>query len=267
MKKLLLDKILKVGTVYETDKRECWRILKIGTNSSGKAYLKIDNAPTTELHSIIAPLRPTSDNVLPLLDLGTLWIAVPPQTKIEPVGDSGSYIRVVGEKLILDAHESPPSDIMTRKDMQSKHYITYLENTFSLGVDEAWSADIEYTVIEYTPKTIEMVRLNNLLMTEITGNTVNPGDFGIKFYLDDIPLEYIVGENIQHGIDVLSCPRPPSTTKGMIPFSLKDFPIDVLGDHTLKIVVRNTSGASKSPASGSKWSVTITAVVEYKKQG
>jgi len=92
---------------------------------------------------------------------------------------------------------------------------------------------------------------------------VAEGDWAIRFYIDNIPLENLIGINEQPGIDVLSMPRPPAETTEESPFTLQSYPIELLGDHTLSIRARNTSGASKSPTSGNSITVTVTALVKF----
>jgi len=50
-----------------------------------------------------------------------------------------------------------------------------------------------------------------------------------------------------------------------MPFSLCDFPVEVLGDHTLSIRVRNTKGADISPATGTSLDFTATAICAFKR--
>ena len=104
-----------------------------------------------------------------------------------------------------------------------------------------------------------------MVLVSISGGTVNEGDFGVKFYIDNSPLEFDVADNLMEGIDSLSMPSPPADTTEELVFTLKDFPIELLGDHTLSIKVKNTSGASKSPSAGSAWSVTVTVVAKYER--
>jgi len=69
--------------------------------------------------------------------------------------------------------------------------------------------------------------------------------------LNNKPLELDVAENLGYGVDVKNAPLPPNDTNGMIAFNLKNFPIEVPGDQTLSVRVKNISGADKSPTSGS----------------
>lgn len=258
-----LDKILVEGVTYETDKREVLVIEAVGTDAASDVYLEIDGKATGKFKNIIAPMKVTSSNKLGPLKLGELFYVVPPFTKLKVVGPSGAKVRIIGRKLILDVHEATPSEYLNRFYNQHNAYVTYLEGTYELGTDVTWKAGAEYTIIEYTPKTIEKIILNGPMMVNVSGNTVNPGDFGVKIYLNNNPIENILGTNIQDGIDVLSCPRPPSDSAGEEPFTFAKLPIEVPGDVTLKVNVKNTSTGDKPPASGSSWSVTVTLVVSY----
>jgi len=71
---------------------------------------------------------------------------------------------------------------------------------------------------------------------ENAATSISEGDMVITFYLDNNPLENIVGTNIEAGIDILSMPRPPADSTEETPFTLAEFPIAVEGDHTLSIL-------------------------------
>lgn len=261
-----LDKILKAGTVYETPKRVGYVIKKIGTNSStSTAKLVIDRKEVGEIDADVAPLRPTSSNKLGLLDLGELYYVVPPETKFYFEGDSGSYMRIVGDIVQVEAGEGLPGDLMTRFAEQTRKFVTTVSGSLSLATDEAWGADEEKEVYTLTPLTIEKYTFNNFLGVNVTGNTVNPGDFAIIFKMDNIPFELDVAESLMYGVDALSAPLPPDAADGEEPFTLKETPIEVMGDRTLSILLRNTSGADKSPTAGSAWGVTMKAIVVYEK--
>ena len=265
VKMFKLDKIITQGTTYETGTRVGYVIRKVGTDSSGSANLKINGKSLGYFDSEVAPLHKTSSNLLGPMDLEDYFYVVPPETKFELEGDSGAKARIIGEAVFLDVGEAFPADLKSRFEEQGRKYKTTYDGSFSLGTDEAWGADTEYEILSLTPLTIERVLLDGIVMVSISGGTVNEGDFGVRFYLDDSPMEFDVAENLMKGIDVLSMPYPPKDTTEEIAFTLKDFPIEVLGDHTLSIKVRNVSGSSKSPSSGSAWSVSVKLVAKYEK--
>ena len=260
-----LDKIIKQGVEYETPKRVGYVIEKVGTNSDSEAYFMVGNKKTTDIINTIAPLHKTSSNLLGLLDISELPIVIPPATKFTFNGASGSKARIVGKSIFLEPGEGMPGDYLTRYAEQHRKYFTYYKGTFALGTDEVWKAGVEYEILSLTPLTIERIVFDNVIMVSISGNTVNEGDFGVRFYIDNSPLEFDVAENLMEGIDSKSMPSPPADTTEMVPFSLKEYPIELTGDHTLSIKVKNTSGADKSPASGSAWSVEVILVAKYEK--
>ncbi len=260
-----LDKILTQGVVYQTESREAWIIKALGTNSTSLGYVKIDGKETTYIHSTAAPLHKTSSNFLGPINLGDLRLIVPVDTNIEWVGDSGSKLRVIGTKLILSPGESLEAGLMDRFNRQTNEYIYVLEKTYSHGTDTAWVAGDEKEVVSLTPKTIEAYLLDNVVMATIANVSggVAEGDWSITFYLDNNPLEYIQGENIKVGIDILSMPRPPAETTELTPFTLSDFPLRVEGDHTLSIRCKNVSGVNKAPPAGYSITVTVTAIAKF----
>ncbi|MCD6369841.1 MAG: hypothetical protein J7L38_08650 [Thermoproteales archaeon] len=188
---------------------------------------------------------------------------MPPNTKYKFTGASGSKMRLIGRIGVLTPGEAVPAAHMVRYDQQNKIYLTYVEGSYSHGVDTAWVADAEALVYSLTPKTTEKYIFNNICMVAGSGGTINPGDFAVRFYLDGKVLDLLSKTAGKLGIDVLSMPRPPSDTVEEIPFTLKDLPIEVLGDHTLSVKIRNISGSNKTPTSGSEWSFTFTAIVRY----
>jgi len=258
-----LDKVLDSGTTYTLESDRAYLIEAIGTNSSGAAKIYIDEVPTGEFDSTVAPLHKTSSNLLGPLKLGDLFYVVPPDKKIRFEGDSGSKLRIIGKIALLDTGESIPSHWADRFKKQGDHYWTMKSGTISLATDEAWGDGQEYTAITLSPATIETYRLNNFIGVSMSGGTVSEGDFGIRFKWKDAPFDIHSTDEGPFGVDVLSAPLPPSVSNEMEPFSLEDLPFEVPGDTTFTIGIINTSGASKSPTSGSNWAVTVKAIVEF----
>jgi len=266
-KKYYLDKIIKQGVTYRTKPRLAYIIREVGTDSAGSARLKINGKDTGYFDSDVAPLHKKTTNLLGLLDLGEFYYVVPPETKLEFEGDSGSKCRIKGEIVELAVGESLEAAYAGRFSEQHRRFKTVYEGSFSLGTDEVWKNNVEHEILSLTPLTSEKITLNDIVMVLISGGTVNEGDFGVEIYLDNTPFEIDVAENAPRGIDVLSMPYPPKEDTEMLAFTLKDYPIEVLGDHTLSIRVRNVSGADKSPASGSAWSVKVKLVAVYERTG
>ena len=262
-----LDKIITVGNTYETPADRFYVIEKVGTDAASDVKLIIDGVETGPFYADIAPLHKTSSNLLGPLDLGKLFYVIPPNKTFYVDGPSGAKVRIIGRIGVLAPGEALPGDYARRYTEQGKHYITYLEDTYSKATDEAWSKDEEQEVISLTPRTIETYLLNNVVMASLSGGSFSEGQFAVRFFKDGKPLDILTTEAGHKGIDILSMPRPPSYNTEMEPFSLKDRVIEIPGDHTLTIKVINVSGSDLSPTSGSAWSVKITAIVEYIMKG
>jgi len=261
----ILDKIIKQGTVYTTKEREVIVIKGLGTNSSGDARLIIDKKKLGLIDNEVAPLRKATTNLLGALELDELFYVIPPETEFEFEGDSGSKGRIIGEHVYLAPGESTPSELVARFDLQHKQYKTMYDASWTLGTDVTWIADTEYEILSLTPLTTEKILIDGIVLVKITGDTVVEGDFAITFYVDNIPLEAFTAKNLMDGIDALAMPKPPTATTEMQAFTLKDFPIEVLGDHTLSVRVRNISGVNKAPATGTSWKVEIKLIAKYYK--
>jgi len=266
-KTFLLDKIIKQGVTYKTKSNMGLIIRKIGTNSSGSGRLVVAGQKLGYIDSEVAPIHKTSSNLLGPLDLGDLYYVIPPNTEFEFEGDSGSKARLIGDQIFLEKGEGFPADFLGRYDNQRDKFITTYKDSFALGTDEAWKAGAEHEILSLTPLTTEKITINNVVMVSISGGTVSEGDFYVLFYMDDSPLEMTEFEEGARGIDVLSMPYPPADSTEEIVFTLKDYPIEVKGDHTLSIRVKNVSGADKSPSSGSAWSVKVKLLAVYERMG
>jgi len=258
-----LDKIIIVGEEYETPKDRFFVIYEIGTNATSAIKPVIAGVPLGAIINEVAPIRPTSSNLLGPLKLGELYYVVPPERKYWCEGPSGAKMRLKGLIGVLAAGEVMPLAYATRFEAQRKHYLTYVTDSYSLGTDVTWIKDAEHTVLELTPAGIETYKFNSIAMAKITGDTVSEGDFSIRHYLDGEPLDILTKDVARPGIEVLDMPKPPTPTAGFEPFSLAQQPIEVLGDHTIKVAARNVSGADKSPATGASWTIAVTYVVEY----
>ncbi|MHC1623137.1 MAG: hypothetical protein ACXQTR_00930 [Candidatus Methanospirareceae archaeon] len=262
-----LDKIIEQGIDYQTPADRFYVIKKIGTNAAAATKLVIDGVETGEIISTIAPLHKTSSNLLGPLDLGDLYYVVPPDKTFSVSGPSGAKVRIIGQIGVLAPGEALPAQHASRFTEQGKRFVTYVQDTYSKATDEVWAAGEEQEVISLTPKTIEEYKFNREVLASVSGGTVSEGDFAVRFFLDGKPLDILTTGAGRLGINILSMPSPPADDTEEEAFSLADLPILVAGDHTFTIKAVNTSGASKSPASGSAWSVTVTAIVEYFMKG
>jgi len=262
-----LDKIFFEGTDYEMPNDRFYVIRKIGTAVAQPTKLIIDGVETGEFVSTIAPFCRGYYNVLGPLDLGDLYYVVPPNKTFRVDSISGAKVRMIGQIGVLAPGEVLPATEASRFNEQGKRYVTYIQDSYSKATDEAWAAGEEQEVISLTPKTIEEYRFDRQVLAEITGGSVVEGDFAIRLFLDGRPLDILTTGPGKLGIDILSMPSPPDVEINQDAFILADLPVVVAGDHTFAIKAVNTSGAAKSPISGSAWSVTVTAVVEYAMKG
>jgi len=266
MERFSLDLYLTQGSVYETGKREALVIQKIGTNAAdpaSPANLRIDDKPLGKITQDLSPLHKINTRFVPLLDLGDLFYVVPPETEVIVEGPSGAVIRCKGYLLKLAPAEALPADLMARFNEQPNHYMTFLRGTYSHGTDVALAADAEVEVISYTPKTIEKVILNGLVMAKVANYTESEQDLSIRFFLEGAPLDFVLEKTKTGGIDFMSARYPPNETEEHEAFSLKETPIEVPGDHTLSVKARNISGGPISPAAGTSLSFDIAAIIEY----
>jgi len=265
-----LDKIFVQGTVYALPADRFYVIRKIGTNAASPAYLKIDGVDTGKIVSDVAPLHMTTSNLLGPLDLDDLYYVVPPNKVFTVEGPSGCKMRCVGQIGKLASGEGLPPEHAGRFSVQGKNYETYVTGSATLApAGGSWPAGAETEVLSLTPKTIEQYVFCDVVMAALSGAAAAPseGDVAIRFYLDGAPLDILTSGPGKLGIDLYSMPKPPAGTTEMLPFTLEDRPINVLGDHTLSIRAVNTSGAAISAASGSAMTMSVWALVEYAMKG
>jgi len=259
MKVYRLDKIFDANTQYRAEEDKLYIITKIGTDLS-------DVKPTVAgqkigaLSSDFAPLHKTSSNLLGPFDLKDLYIVVPPRKQLLFESGSSGKVRAIGKILELEPGEGIPSDHLARYDAHGKNYYTYATNTVTLNTDESIAADREISLIELKPTSIEKYVLDSIVMLAISGGSYSEGDFALRFYLDDNPLDILESAMGRKGIDATAFPYPPKSDTEEEPFTLADMPIEVEPDHTLSIKLVNTSGSAKSPDSGSAWSFKILVV-------
>jgi len=264
-----LDLIVVQGETYYTGKREFLIIKKIGTNAASDTHLKIDNKPLGNIIDLVAPLHVTSSNKLGPASLGNYYYVVPPETKFEVEGEAGAMMRLIGSIGKLEPGEAVPADVLSRFANQHNAYITHIIASYSLGTDVALAADQEVEVLSLTPKTIEKYVLAGVIEASVENYSPKEGELAVRFYIDNSPLDALTSEpgRIRGGIDILSMPRPPADATEEIPFSLAENPIELPGDHTLSIRVRNVSGGSISPASGTSLTFYIDALAIYIRTG
>jgi len=258
-----LNKTLKYGVSYRTHPRVAYKISKIGTNSTSGARLKVENRSLGEIITNIAPEFKTNSTIVGPLDLGDLFYVIPPDTDFIIEGSSGDRIHVIGDIILLDPGEGLGADLLDRFHKQDKHYLTYVAGSYAFGTDEAWANGVEVELLTLTPKTIEKYIFKYPVFLEISNATISPGDVVINIYLDDTPWEYLESTNLAKGIDAYDIPAYNDISKNEVPFTLEHYPIELVGDHTLKVTVKNISGADITPPTGSAISLALYMVTEY----
>jgi len=263
----ILDKILKVGQSYVMEADKYMVIRAIGTDDTARVRAFVAGNLVGEFTNIVAPLHKTSSNLLGPLPLEDLYIVVPPNKTLYFDGTAGKKVRVIGYIYELGPGEQMSAEHIARYGNQSKAYWTYLDDSVSVGTDVALSAGQEVEIKTYSPASIEKYLFSKVLMVGVSGGSFSEGDLALRLYLDGKPLDLLSSEMGPHGIDVTALPRPPSDSTEETPFSLMDNPIQLDGDHRLKVVIVNTSGGSLAPTSGSSWQFTFTAPIKYIQTG
>ena len=245
-KKFPLDVILEEGDEYETGVREALVIREIGTNATDEtapAKLVIDNKPTGEITETLSPLSKINTLFVALLALGKLFYVVPPETPVKVEGPAGLEIRCVGEILKLAPGEVLPTDLMARFNTQPKHYLTFEYGTVDWSAGKTFADKEEVEVLSLTPKTIERVIFNGLVEAKCPDWSRAMHEIGLRFYLDNAPLDFLLEKTPIGGVDLYDTPYPPAEDADHRAFTLAGYPIEVLGDHTISIRQRNISGA------------------------
>jgi len=260
-----LDMQLEQGKTYRTPPRVCLWIEKIGTNDTTLNPLVIDNKPLGKIRDFLAPLHQVSDNMLPLFNLCHLPYAVPPDIEFYWGGSAGTFCRIKGRFKKLAPAEPPPSDLLARFNEQLTHYWIGDTGEFDFGTDTVWAKDREVIIYELIPKTIEKCIVKSLVGVELPSAVPGEADVGIRPYLDNAPLDFLFEVTEVAGWDVLNLRIPFAATTEIQPFTLKDFPIEVLGDHTFHLKARNISGADLTPPTGTAWTLRSWIMLEYQR--
>jgi hypothetical protein len=263
-----LDKIFVQGTVYTLPNDRFYVIRKIGTNATSRAYLKIDGVDTGPIVADVAPLHKTSSNLLGPLDFGDLFYVVPPNKKFWIEGPSGAKFRLIGEIGKLAPGEGIPANFASRFESQGKVYKTYVAGTGTLAAaGGSWAADAETEVLSLTPKTIEKYLFNDVVMALLQNAAATPaeGDVAIRFYLEGAPFDLLTKDAGKLGVDIYSVPKPPADSTEEDTFTLKDRPIEVLGDRTFSVKAVNTSGAAISASATAAMTLSVWLLAVYSK--
>jgi len=260
MKKYLLDKVLNVDTTYEAESDKAYVIRAVGTDSSSKATLSVGGVNCLEIINELARMNPTTHRLYDLFGLGDYFVVVPPDKKFSFSGSSGSKMRIVGEIIELDATESLPPDLDMRYDVQGKKYMSYLRGTYSHGTDTAWTAGDENAVLTKTAEAGTRYYLTGNVYVDIANlaSVHSPGDWTLRFYLQDAPYDILSTNMGDLGVDVWRGFWNDGTNYYYKPFKYEHLPPQIDPGRTFKVTCINSSGASKSPSSGTSITVTVT---------
>jgi len=262
-KNYVLDKIFAANTQYRMEPDKYLIIKKLGTDINDEVVVKVDGQECGKIHNNLAPLTKTGSNMLGPTELGQYFIVVPPNKVLEFSSSSSGNVRAIGLIAELEAGETIPSEHLSRYNNRGNAYKTYFELTEALGTDEAIAAGREIELGVLKPTTIETFIFDDILTLAISGGSVDYGQLALRVYLDGKPLDNLDSIMGKYGIEALSIPSPPDTTKNAEPFTFRDNPITIEGDHELKFTIVNVSGSDLSPSSGSAWSFVLRGFYKY----
>lgn len=255
-----IDWFLTAGTEYTPKSWQVLVIKKLGTDASSKVDIYIDKKYCGSIIDKVAPLYQDTTNILPLLDLGELFLVVPGDKSLKFEG-SGT-VRVVGELITLSPGETIPADLLARFREQSNRFVTYETGSVSLGTDVAWGAGSVITIYEKQLRKSEKFIFDGLVRVDQANVGTSPGLVAIQFYLDDEPKFNTEDKTGPEGIDM----KAFLIDSGRLEyFTLAKWPIELLGDHKLTIKAKNISGGAITPPSGSSISLTVYLVGKYTK--
>lgn len=260
-------KVFKVGTVYRTPPNRFYVIRRIGTDASADVSVVVNGVTVLRINSSFAPISKTSSNLLGPLNLGELYIVVPPNIEFEFKGPSGARVLIDGVVGVLNPGEVMPAEYQARFTAQGRHRIEYIAAALDLGTDVKWKANEERTIVTVRPRTIELFTFNGIVMARVDNAPSQPGTFALRFYKDGTPLDILTTEPGPLGIDIAKTPYPPRADLEFEPFTLRDRPIVLEGDHELAVTMINISGQDISPPSGSSLVARVFMLYEYVMRG
>ena len=257
--KYILSKTLDAGVTYEAESDKAYVIRRVGTNSTTPATFSVAGVNCLTIIDKLARIKPSAYDPYGPVDLGPLFIVVPPSKKFGFTGASGSKMLIEGEIVELAPGEVLTPDLLGRYSEQGKHYLSVLSGSFSKGTGTAWPADEENTVIDFTAPAGE----KHVISRSVYGDIANlaaahvPGDWSLRFYKQGAPLDILAVSMGDPGIDLWNMHYVYDTAVYHTLFSLENMPIVLDPGRRLTIKARNVSGESKSPATGTSITVTV----------
>jgi len=258
-KSYILQKTFDVGTLYRAERDKAYVIQHIGTNSTTKVRLEELTPPAVEILDEIAPLANLEANLLGPMKLDRFYVVIPPDKPFRFSGASGTKVKCIGRILELAPGEALPTEIAARFGIQAREYITYQRATYSHGTDVAWAAGDERTVLDFTCPVGEKHTFKRFAGVNIANlpAALSAGQFGIRMYVEDAPLDIIDTGMGRLGIDAYEMALPPRDALTRDIFTLEQMPIELKPGMNLKVKAINVSGASITPPTGT--SITVTA--------
>jgi len=263
MKLLDLAKTFKTNVEYRAQANAFFVFNQIGSDVD-LDYIEIEGRKTTPIDSTLAPTAITASNMFGLEDLEDLYLVVPPNHRFKFVSATSGNVVVNGKMGLLGLGEGLPADLVNRFNNMNIVYKRPVKFTRTLATNQPIAAGEEVLLGTLTPTSIERYIFDDIIaFTSTNTGPFAPGRLAVRFYYDDVPLD-ILDTGMGHlGIDTFNMPLPPTTTTNMEAFWLREHPIVVEPNHTLKITIINISGASISPPSGSSISLTLEALARY----
>ena len=239
-KSYVLDKVFATNTDYTMSADKALMIEALGTDDTEDVTPKIDGKELGVFTHEIAPEAKVGTLLLPPLQLGPLFYVVPPDKVLRFEGTDNMKVRAIGKIFDLAPGETLPTSLMARWTEQGQKFVTYVSGK---AAAQTWADGAWVTLKELVPKTVEKylfdryVGLDEEVLTERAINEIR-----VRFTLDGKPLDNLLATMAHLGIDCMSMYHPPNTTNNVEPFTLKDMPIELLGDHVLKVEAQNNTG-------------------------
>jgi len=261
MKKYFLDKTIDVGTLYRAETDKAYVITKIGTTSTTKATFSVAGIPCAEIYSELAPNYPTSSNLAGPIDLGNLFIVVPPTKTFGFTGSTGSTMHLIGNIIELEPGETLPPDLMSRWTQQGRKFISYLSGSVTTAAGGVVSAGTETDIIVTTVPVAERFTLNRIYMAEGRLDDYTPVDrFYSRIYVNGKPLDIIETAMGRLGIAGSSAPHPPRAGVNFEAFSFEEKPLVLEAGTDLRITMINTGADYTVPTGRTLYRIVSVAI-------
>jgi hypothetical protein len=263
MKLLELRKVFATNTDYRAQPNAFFVFKYLGTDVAIDS-VEVEGRKTTPLDSTLAPQYTTGSNLFGPEDLEDLYLVVPPNHRFRFNSTASGKVVAYGTIGLLGIGEGLPADLVNRFNNITYSYKKPLTFTKTLAVNQSIPTGGEVEIGTLTPTSIERYIFNDIVgFTSLNTGTPAPGRIAIRFYYDETPLD-IIDTGMGHlGIDSFEVPLPPTTSTVMDAFSLRDYPIVVEPNHTLKITAVNISGSPITPPSGQAITLTVKALTRY----